>query len=107
MVRSSNRVIEDKTTDFKTGIVGTISRGQKQTGKLEENRNNERYANNSRPQREFNRSKTKVSQMADSRGRRQGGQSDQPFHSQGGRQSGSNFIFEVKMNERNLNFLHR
>ncbi|GFV64306.1 hypothetical protein TNCV_2502241 [Trichonephila clavipes] len=32
-----------------------------------ENRNNERYANNSRPQREFNDSKTKVSQIADSR----------------------------------------
>ncbi|GFV64069.1 uncharacterized protein TNCV_2313621 [Trichonephila clavipes] len=34
-------------------------------------------------------------------GRRQSGQSDQPFHSQGGRQSGSRNIvhFEVKMNE--------
>ncbi|GFX70783.1 uncharacterized protein TNCV_1337451 [Trichonephila clavipes] len=37
-------------------------------GKLEENRNNERYANNSRPQREFNRFENQVSQIiADSR----------------------------------------
>ncbi|GFW88925.1 uncharacterized protein TNCV_2683591 [Trichonephila clavipes] len=32
-----------------------------------ENRNNERYANNSRPQREFNRFENQVSQIADSR----------------------------------------
>ncbi|GFV81590.1 uncharacterized protein TNCV_53141 [Trichonephila clavipes] len=36
-------------------------------GKLEENRNNERYANNSRPQRNLIDSKTKVSQIADSK----------------------------------------
>ncbi|GFV39513.1 retrovirus-related Pol polyprotein from transposon 17.6 [Trichonephila clavipes] len=58
--------------------------------KIGENRNNERYANNSRPQREFNRFENQG--FANNRrfeGRRQGGQSDQPFHSQGGRQSGS------------------
>ncbi|GFX74452.1 uncharacterized protein TNCV_3213391 [Trichonephila clavipes] len=55
-----------------------------------ENRNNERYANNSRPQREFNRFENQgFTNNRRFEGRRQGGQSDQPFHSQGGRQSGS------------------
>ncbi|GFW60241.1 uncharacterized protein TNCV_1843221 [Trichonephila clavipes] len=72
-----------------------------------ENRNNERYANNSRPQREFNRFENQG--FANNRrfeGRRQGGQSDQPFHSQGGRQSGSRNSSFRGQNERsrNLNF---
>ncbi|GFX52550.1 uncharacterized protein TNCV_4325661 [Trichonephila clavipes] len=55
-----------------------------------ENRNNERYANNSRPQREFNRFENQgFTNNRRFEGRRQNGQSDQPFHSQGGRQSGS------------------
>ncbi|GFS55618.1 uncharacterized protein TNCV_131431 [Trichonephila clavipes] len=55
-----------------------------------ENGNNARYANNSRPQREFNRFENHG--FANNRrfeGRRQGGQSDQRFHNQGDRQSGS------------------
>ncbi|GFV81328.1 uncharacterized protein TNCV_4773541 [Trichonephila clavipes] len=72
-----------------------------------ENRNNERYANNSRPQREFNRFENQG--FANNRrfeGSRQGGQSDQPFHSQGGRQSGSRNSSFRGQNERsrNLNF---
>ncbi|GFW66560.1 uncharacterized protein TNCV_3840991 [Trichonephila clavipes] len=72
-----------------------------------ENRNNERYANNSRLQREFNRFENRG--CANNRrfeGRRQGGQSDQRFHNQGARQSGSiNSTFRGQ-NERNrhLNF---
>ncbi|GFW43390.1 hypothetical protein TNCV_2924381 [Trichonephila clavipes] len=52
-----------------------------------ENRNNERYSNNSRPQREFNRFENQA--FANNRrfeGQRQGGQSDQRFHNPGGRQ---------------------
>ncbi|GFY01371.1 retrovirus-related Pol polyprotein from transposon opus [Trichonephila clavipes] len=61
-----------------------------------ENRNNERYANNSRPQREFNRFENQGFANRRFEGRHQGGQSDQPFHSQGGRQSGSrNSSFRV------------
>ncbi|GFT83233.1 uncharacterized protein TNCV_3425461 [Trichonephila clavipes] len=72
-----------------------------------ENRNNERYANNSRPQREFNRFENQG--FANNRrfeGRRQGGQSDQRFHNQGGRQSGSRNSSFRGQNERNrhLNF---
>ncbi|GFV00633.1 retrovirus-related Pol polyprotein from transposon opus [Trichonephila clavipes] len=73
-----------------------------------ENRNNERYANNSRPQREFNRFENQG--FANNRrfeGRRQGGQSDQRFHNQGSRQSGSRNSTFRGQNERNrhLNFL--
>ncbi|GFU45663.1 uncharacterized protein TNCV_4223651 [Trichonephila clavipes] len=78
-----------------------------ETGKLEENRNNERYANNSRPQREFNRFENQgFTNNHRFEGRRQGGQSDQPFHSQGGRQSGSRNSSFRGQNERsrNLNF---
>ncbi|GFW49904.1 uncharacterized protein TNCV_1885671 [Trichonephila clavipes] len=72
-----------------------------------ENRNNERYANNSRPQREFNRFENQG--FANNRrfeGRRQGGQSDQRFHNQGGRQSGSRNSSFRGQNERSrhLNF---
>ncbi|GFV77707.1 hypothetical protein TNCV_1574561 [Trichonephila clavipes] len=68
---------------------------------------NERYANNSRPQREFNRFENQgFTNNRRFEGRRQGGQSDQSFHSQGGRQSGKrNSSFRCQ-NERsrNLNF---
>ncbi|GFV02764.1 uncharacterized protein TNCV_1452701 [Trichonephila clavipes] len=72
-----------------------------------ENRNNEKYANNSRPQREFNRFENQS--FVNNRrfeGRRQGGQSDQRFHNQGGRQSGSRNSTFRGQNERNrhLNF---
>ncbi|GFW83029.1 uncharacterized protein TNCV_4604561 [Trichonephila clavipes] len=71
-----------------------------------ENRNNERYANNSRPQREFNRFENQGFANRRFEGRRQGGQSDQPFHSQGSRQSGSRNSSFRGQNERsrNLNF---
>ncbi|GFU16542.1 hypothetical protein TNCV_892291 [Trichonephila clavipes] len=71
-----------------------------------ENRNNERYANNSRPQREFNRFENQGFAYRRFEGRHQGGQSDQPFHSQGGRQSGSRNSSFLGQNERsrNLNF---
>ncbi|GFV09332.1 retrovirus-related Pol polyprotein from transposon 297 [Trichonephila clavipes] len=68
-----------------------------------ENRNNERYANNSRPQREFNRFENQG--FANNRrfeGRRQGGQPDQRFHNQSGRQSGSRNSSFLGQNERTL-----
>ncbi|GFU54678.1 uncharacterized protein TNCV_2161441 [Trichonephila clavipes] len=72
-----------------------------------ENRNNERNANNSRPQREFNGFENQG--FANNRrfeGRRQGGQSDQRFYNQGGRQNGSRNSTFRGQNERNrhLNF---
>ncbi|GFX78937.1 uncharacterized protein TNCV_3912261 [Trichonephila clavipes] len=75
--------------------------------KWRENRNNERYANNSRPQSEFNRFENQG--FANNRrfeGRHQGGQSDQRFHNQGGRQSGlRNCTFRGQNEQsRHLNF---
>ncbi|GFU98630.1 retrovirus-related Pol polyprotein from transposon 297 [Trichonephila clavipes] len=68
-----------------------------------ENRNNERYANNSRPQREFNRLENQgFANNWRFEGRRQGGQSDQRFHNQGGRQSGSRNSSFRGQNERTL-----
>ncbi|GFX38343.1 uncharacterized protein TNCV_3813891 [Trichonephila clavipes] len=55
-----------------------------------ETRGNNRYSDNSRPRREFNRFESQG--VADNRrfdGRRRGGQSDHGFHNQGGRQGGS------------------
>ncbi|GFX25160.1 integrase catalytic domain-containing protein [Trichonephila clavipes] len=55
-----------------------------------ETRDNNRYLDNSRPRREFNRFESQG--VADNRrfnGRRRGGQSDHGFHKQGGRQGGS------------------
>ncbi|GFU53955.1 uncharacterized protein TNCV_3562261 [Trichonephila clavipes] len=54
-----------------------------------ETRGNNRYADNSRPRREFNRFESQG--VVDIRfdGRRRGGQSDHRFHNQGGRQGGS------------------
>ncbi|GFY31520.1 hypothetical protein TNCV_4693641 [Trichonephila clavipes] len=60
---------------------------------------NNRYSDNSRPQREFNRFESHG--VADNRrfhGLRRGGQSDHRFHNQGGRPGGSrNGAFRVKM----------
>ncbi|GFX48322.1 uncharacterized protein TNCV_4613211 [Trichonephila clavipes] len=69
-----------------------------------ENGNNERYANNSQPQREFNRFENQgFTNNRRFEGRRQGGQSDQRFHNQGGRQCGSrNSLFQGR-NERSRN----
>ncbi|GFV97743.1 uncharacterized protein TNCV_2313281 [Trichonephila clavipes] len=58
--------------------------------KWRETRDNNRYSDNSRPRREFNRFEGQG--VADNRrfdGRRRGGQSDHRFHNQGGRQGGS------------------
>ncbi|GFY28172.1 retrovirus-related Pol polyprotein from transposon opus [Trichonephila clavipes] len=55
-----------------------------------ETRGNNRYADNSRPRREFNRFESQG--VTDNRrfdGRRRGGQSDHRFHNQGGQQGGS------------------
>ncbi|GFW83835.1 uncharacterized protein TNCV_1491761 [Trichonephila clavipes] len=55
-----------------------------------ETRGNNRYSDNSRPRREFNRFECQG--VADNRrfdGQRRGGQSDNRFHNQGGRQGGS------------------
>ncbi|GFY23499.1 uncharacterized protein TNCV_3941911 [Trichonephila clavipes] len=72
-----------------------------------ETRGNNRYADNSRPRREFNRFESQGSannQRFD--GRRRGGQSDHRFHNQGGRQSGSRNSAFKGQNDRNryLNF---
>ncbi|GFS52316.1 uncharacterized protein TNCV_4850371 [Trichonephila clavipes] len=73
----------------------------------EKNGNNERYANNSRPQREFNRFENQgFASNCRFEGRRQGGQSEQRFHNQSGRQNGSRNSSFRGQNERsrNLNF---
>ncbi|GFS56707.1 uncharacterized protein TNCV_2221521 [Trichonephila clavipes] len=72
-----------------------------------ETRGNNRYADNSRSRREFNRFESQG--VADNQrfdGRHRGGQSDHRFHNQGGRQGGSrNSAFRGR-NDRNryLNF---
>ncbi|GFT82438.1 uncharacterized protein TNCV_4686871 [Trichonephila clavipes] len=70
-------------------------------------RGNNRYSDNGRPQREFNRFEGQG--VADNRrfdGRRRGGQSDHGFHNQGGRQGGSrNGAFKGQNDQnRYLNF---
>ncbi|GFY28725.1 uncharacterized protein TNCV_3440921 [Trichonephila clavipes] len=72
-----------------------------------ETRGNNRYADNSRPRREFNRFESQGvvdNQRFD--GRRRGGQSDHRFHNQGGRQGGSRNSAFRGQNDRNryLNF---
>ncbi|GFV87657.1 uncharacterized protein TNCV_779411 [Trichonephila clavipes] len=72
-----------------------------------ETRGNNRYADNSRPRREFNRFESQG--VADNQrfdGRRRGGQSDHRFHNQGGRQGGSRNSAFRGQNDRNryLNF---
>ncbi|GFW58881.1 uncharacterized protein TNCV_4047191 [Trichonephila clavipes] len=72
-----------------------------------EKRGNNRYSDNSRPLREFNRSEGQG--VADNRrfdDRRRGGQSDHIFHNQGGRQGGSrNGAFRGRNDQnRYLNF---
>ncbi|GFX68094.1 hypothetical protein TNCV_921951 [Trichonephila clavipes] len=62
----------------------------KNGGKQEVKKNNNRYADNSRPRREFNRLDSQgVVDNQRFEGRRRGGQSDHRFHNQGGRQGGS------------------
>ncbi|GFX11991.1 uncharacterized protein TNCV_2997751 [Trichonephila clavipes] len=72
-----------------------------------ETRGNNRYSDNSRPQREFNRFESQG--VADNQrfdGRRRGSQSDHRFHNQGGRQGGSrNSVFRGQNDrKRYLNF---
>ncbi|GFW36336.1 uncharacterized protein TNCV_3712571 [Trichonephila clavipes] len=70
-----------------------ISRNRQENWR--EMRGNNRYVDNSRPRREFNRFESQV--VADNQrfdGRRRGGQSDHRFHNQSGRQGGSrNSVF--------------
>ncbi|GFV95708.1 hypothetical protein TNCV_1727581 [Trichonephila clavipes] len=72
-----------------------------------ETKGNNRYANNNRPRREFNRFESQgVAGNQRFDGRSRGGQSDHRFHNQGGRQGGSwNSAFRGQ-NDRNryLNF---
>ncbi|GFW15128.1 uncharacterized protein TNCV_172751 [Trichonephila clavipes] len=68
-----------------------------------ETRGNNRYADNSRPRREFNRFESQGvvdNQRFDGRGR--GGQSDHRFHNQGDRQGGSRNINFRGQNDRNI-----
>ncbi|GFT20964.1 uncharacterized protein TNCV_3131131 [Trichonephila clavipes] len=72
-----------------------------------ETRGNNRYADNSRPRREFNRFESQG--VADNQrfdGQRRGGQSDHRFHNQGGRQGCSRNSAFRGQNDRNrcLNF---
>ncbi|GFX87401.1 uncharacterized protein TNCV_3369701 [Trichonephila clavipes] len=72
-----------------------------------ETRGNNKYADNSRPRREFNRFESQGvvdNQRLD--GRRRGGQSDNRFHNQDGRQGGSRNSTFRRQNDRNryLNF---
>ncbi|GFV45922.1 uncharacterized protein TNCV_1977581 [Trichonephila clavipes] len=72
-----------------------------------ETRGNNKYADNSRPRREFNRFESQGvvdNQRFD--GRRRGDQSDHRFHNQGGRQGGSRNCAFRNQNDRNryLNF---
>ncbi|GFX12317.1 uncharacterized protein TNCV_63631 [Trichonephila clavipes] len=107
--RFMNRQIRGSSEGFRSSNPNENNRfnnRQKQEN-WRENRSNERYANNSRPQREFNRFENQG--FANNRrfeGQRQGGQSDQQFHNQGGRQSGSRNSTFRGQNERNrhLNF---
>ncbi|GFT61187.1 uncharacterized protein TNCV_4421821 [Trichonephila clavipes] len=104
------RVIEDKATDYAHLNKALSEQFPVVTNRQEnwrENGNNARYANNSRPQGEFNRFENQG--FANNRrfeGRSQGGQSDQRFHNQSGRQSGSRNSSFRRQNERSrhLNF---
>ncbi|GFT74573.1 hypothetical protein TNCV_1452371 [Trichonephila clavipes] len=85
---------------YKSPLINTSERFMhrqiRDRGKLEEKtENNERYANNSRPQGEFNRFENQGSGSANREIRVVDAKVDnriQPFHSQGGRQSGSREI---------------
>ncbi|GFW23559.1 uncharacterized protein TNCV_3806561 [Trichonephila clavipes] len=72
-----------------------------------EMKGNNRYSDNSRPQRQFNRFEGQG--VADNRrfdGRRRGGQSEHRFHNEGGRQGGSRNGAFMGQNDQNryLNF---
>ncbi|GFX69829.1 uncharacterized protein TNCV_4391841 [Trichonephila clavipes] len=58
-------------------------------GKLEGNESNNKYADNSRPRREFNRFESQGVDNQRFDGRRRGGKLDHRFYNQGGRQGGS------------------
>ncbi|GFV90268.1 retrovirus-related Pol polyprotein from transposon opus [Trichonephila clavipes] len=103
--RFTNRQIRGSSEGFRSSNPNKNNRfnNRHRQENWRENRNNARYANNSRPQREFNRFENQG--FANNRrfkGRRQGGQSDQRFHNQGGRQSGSRNSTFRRQNERTL-----
>ncbi|GFW76443.1 retrovirus-related Pol polyprotein from transposon opus [Trichonephila clavipes] len=88
--RFMNRQIRGSSEGFRSSNLNENNRfnNRHRQENWRDNRNNERYTNNSRPQREFNRFENQG--FLNNRrfeGRRQGGQSDQRFHNQGGRQT--------------------
>ncbi|GFW40523.1 uncharacterized protein TNCV_2834311 [Trichonephila clavipes] len=95
-----------ESRDIKSSENNRFPNGNRQEN-WRETRVNNRYADNSRPRREFNGFESQG--VADDRrydGRRRGGQSDHRFHNQGGRQGGSRNSAFRDQNDRNryLNF---
>ncbi|GFX11784.1 uncharacterized protein TNCV_4341291 [Trichonephila clavipes] len=79
------RVVEDKATDY-----AHLKQALNWQENWRETRGNNRYVDNSRPRREFNRFESL--DVVDNRrfdGRHRGGQTGQRFHNQSGRQGGS------------------
>ncbi|GFW77568.1 uncharacterized protein TNCV_2499601 [Trichonephila clavipes] len=97
--RFLNRKIRSSSWEFRDSNLNENNRfpNRNRQENWRETRGNNRYSDNSRPRREFNRF---VGQgVADNRrfnGRRRGRQSDNRFHNQGGRQ-GIDFMKESKL----------
>ncbi|GFT14584.1 uncharacterized protein TNCV_632051 [Trichonephila clavipes] len=90
--RFLNRKIRDLSWEFQATNQSENNRfpNRNRQENWRETRGNNRYSDNSRPRREFNRFEGQG--VADNQrfdGRCQGGQSDHRFHNQGGRQGGS------------------
>ncbi|GFS83130.1 uncharacterized protein TNCV_1287291 [Trichonephila clavipes] len=99
------RVVEDKATDY-AHLKQALSE-QFPVENWRETRGNNIYSDNSRARREFNRFEGQgVANTRRFDGRRRGGQSDNRFHNQGGRQGGSrNYSFRGQNDQnRYLNF---
>ncbi|GFW24733.1 uncharacterized protein TNCV_1960011 [Trichonephila clavipes] len=99
-----HKILKLEMTEEKL-IDHVISRNRQENWR--ETRGNNRYSDNSRPRREFNRFEGQG--VADNRrfdGRHRGGQSDNRFHNQGGRQGGSRNSSFRGQNDQNryLNF---
>ncbi|GFT84153.1 uncharacterized protein TNCV_1149881 [Trichonephila clavipes] len=99
--RFLNRKIRGSSWEFRDTNPSENNRFRKRNRQKNwrETRGNNRYSDNSTPRREFNRFEGQG--VADNRrfdGRRRGGQSDNRFHNQGGRQGGSrNSSFRVRI----------
>ncbi|GFV13158.1 uncharacterized protein TNCV_4070981 [Trichonephila clavipes] len=90
--RFLNRKIRDLSWEFRDTNPSENGRfpNRNRQKNWRETRGNNRYSDNSRPRKEFNRFESQG--VADNRrfdGRRRGGQSDHRFHNQGGQQGGS------------------